>query len=400
MIIKKRSFIFLFFSIVFTLDSIINYFYSIPLFVVSLIFLVLGLLIPGFFSYKRYISFLFIFLVFLTSLLVNFFRMGFFKESLSDFLFIISFFGAFFLFSKEKELGDSKDKFINGFLIACLCLFFATFLGFDHNIWGNTMGVQTEDIEYSRSYRQGFFRKAHIASYIFTFFILYYLNRFKLFKIGKLKYFITLSLLFIIVLLTGSRTSIVVVIISLLIYYFKLKFLKYLIPLISFGILIIVNIDKLLVLFNNTIIYQYLSIVKTIGTNFDRLSRVIIWSSWWKEVKTFNIVDFIFGRGFNSSIEANLKNTSSSIWFHNDFLSIVYSYGVFPLVVYVALFFMIYKKHKKIIRSNVFLFLTFASFFLSAFFNGFYYYYTVLILYIFYSMISDVKKKNQLFGAK
>ena len=86
---------------------------------------------------------------------------------------------------------------------------------------------------------------------------------------------------------------------------------------------------------------------------------------------------------------ANQKNVSNSIWFHNDFLSIFYSYGILPLIIYINLFVNIYKKHKKIIRSNIFIFLTFSGFWLSAFFNGFYYYYTVILLYLFYTMIYE-----------
>jgi len=189
--------------------------------------------------------------------------------------------------------------------------------------------------------------------------------------------------------MTGSRTPIVVIVIGLFLYYFKLKFLKYLILLISLGVLIIVYLDNLLILFSNSIIYQYLTILKTISSNFGRLSRIIIWKSWWSEIQTFSFFDFIFGRGFNSSLVANLKNTSSSIWFHNDFLSIFYSYGAFPFLLYIFLFVGIYQKHKSIIKKNIFIFLAFSSFFLAAFFNGFYYYFTILLLYIFYSMIYE-----------
>ncbi|MEH6679594.1 MAG: O-antigen polymerase [Sediminicola sp.] len=323
-------------------------------------------------------------------------RTGFFKESLSDLLFILSFFGAFFLFSDEYKLPFSNDKLIKLLLGGCVCLFVATFLGFDQNLWGNTMGVKTADIEYNRSYRQGLFRKAHIASYFFTFFVLYFLNKFQVRKESKLKYSIILIPLAIFILLTGSRTSIVVIVLSLFLYYFKIKFLKFLLPLISLGIFVLLYIDRLLTFFDGSLIYQYLSIIKTLSTNFERLSRIIIWSSWWKEVKTFRLLDFIFGRGFNSSIAANLKNTSSSIWFHNDFLSIFYSYGLLSVLLYVYLFIVIYQKHKNIIKGNIFVFLTFSSFYLSAFFNGFYYYYTILILFLFYSMIRDSKLKSQL----
>ena len=395
MILTKRSFLFLFFSIAFTLDSVVNYFINIPLFVITLIVFVLGICVPGFFSKRNYLSFILVLLVFSTSFVFNIFRMGFYKESLSDVLFILSFFGAFFLYSDQQKLSGSKDFYIRIFLIACLILFLATYLGFDQNIWGNTMGIKTEDIEYNRSYRQGFFRKAHIASYFFTFFILYFLNKFKNKNVSSFKYVITFIPLATMVLLTGSRTSIVVVFIAIFIYYFKLKFLKYLLPFTGLCLLSVVYIDNLLVFFDNTIFYQYLSIIKTMGSNFERLSRVIIWSSWWSEIKTFTITDFLFGRGFNASLSANLKNTSSAIWFHNDFLSIIYSYGILPLLLYISLFVMIYKKHKNAIKNNVYLFLMFTSFCLSAFFNGFYYYYTIIILYLFYAMINEYKSNHK-----
>ncbi len=396
MSLDKRSIIFFVYVFVFVLDSVVNYFYNIPLFVISLIFLFCSFLIPGFFSIKKYQSFLIVVLFFTVSLILNFLRYGFYKESLSDYLFIISFFGAFYFYGygKSAESITSNKKLINFFLIISLLLFLSTYLGFDQNLWGNTMGYETTDIEFSRSYRQGFFRKAHIASYFFMFLLLYFLNKYKTYGASSLRYIITVLPLATIILLTGSRTPIVVMILGLAMYYFKVKFLKFLIPLATLGTLVIIYIDKVLIVFSNTIIYQYLTVVKTILSNFSRLSRVIIWSSWWKEIKTFNLIDVLFGRGFNSSIEANLKNTFNSIWFHNDFLSISYSYGIIPLILYFILFINIYKRHKVIIKSNIFIFLAFSSFWLSAFFNGFYYYYPILLLYLFYMMIYEKNEAN------
>jgi len=386
--LDKRSIIFLLNILVFSLDSVLNYFYDFPVFVVSLLFYFVVLIVPGFFSFKKYHSFLIIILFFLLSFIFNTFRDGFYKESLSDFLFIISFFGSFYLFSDSISL-KNNNKLILFFLLTTLLLFSGTYLGFDQNKWGNTIGLKTDDIEFSRSYRQGFFRKAHIASYFFTFTLLYFMNRLKSLKANKLTYIVTIVPLTYVIFITGSRTPIVVMFLGLILFYFKIKYLKYLIIFVVLSVGLIIFIDEALVLFSDTIIYQYITIIKTIFSNFERLSRIIIWASWWSEVKTFNLIDFVFGRGFNASIVANQKNVSNSIWFHNDFLSIFYSYGILPLIIYINLFVKIYKKHKKIIRSNVFIFLTFSGFWLSAFFNGFYYYYTVILLYLFYTMIYE-----------
>ncbi|MDA9334936.1 O-antigen ligase family protein [Flavobacteriaceae bacterium] len=386
--LDKRSIIFLLNILVFSLDSVLNYFYDFPVFVVSLLFYFVVLIVPGFFSFKKYHSFLIIILFFLLSFIFNTFRDGFYKESLSDFLFIISFFGSFYLFSDSISL-KNNNKLILFFLLTTLLLFSGTYLGFDQNKWGNTIGLKTDDIEFSRSYRQGFFRKAHIASYFFTFTLLYFMNRLKSLKANKLTYIVTIVPLTYVIFITGSRTPIVVMFLGLILFYFKIKYLKYLIIFVVLSVGLIIFIDEALVLFSDTIIYQYITIIKTIFSNFERLSRIIIWASWWSEVKTFNLIDYVFGRGFNASIVANQKNVSNSIWFHNDFLSIFYSYGILPLIIYINLFVKIYKKHKKIIRSNVFIFLTFSGFWLSAFFNGFYYYYTVILLYLFYTMIYE-----------
>lgn len=386
--LDKRSIIFLLNILVFSLDSVLNYFYDFPVFVASLMFYFVVLIVPGFFSFKKYHSFLIIILFFLLSFIFNTFRDGFHKESLSDFLFIISFFGSFYLFSDTTSF-KNNNKLILFFLLTTLLLFSGTYLGFDQNKWGNTIGLKTDDIEFSRSYRQGFFRKAHIASYFFTFTLLYFMNRLKSLKANKLTYIVTIVPLTYVIFITGSRTPIVVMFLGLILFYFKIKYLKYLIIFVVLSGGLIIFIDEALVLFSDTIIYQYITIIKTIFSNFERLSRIIIWSSWWSEVKTFNLIDFVFGRGFNASTVANQKNVSNSIWFHNDFLSIFYSYGILPLIIYINLFVNIYKKHKKIIRSNIFIFLTFSGFWLSAFFNGFYYYYTVILLYLFYTMIYE-----------
>lgn len=170
MLLDKRTIIFLLYVLIFAFDSVINYYYDFPLYVLSLIFLFCLYLMPGFFSFKKYSSFLIVLLFFSSSFVFNTLRSGFYKESLSDYLFIVCFFGSFYFYAygKSAKAIISNKRVIFLFLVISLVLFLSTYLGFDQNLWGNTLGLKTKDIEFSRSYRQGFFRKAHIASYFLS----------------------------------------------------------------------------------------------------------------------------------------------------------------------------------------------------------------------------------------
>ncbi|MNC26931.1 hypothetical protein D3C75_750830 [compost metagenome] len=66
----------------------------------------------------------------------------------------------------------------------------------------------------------------------------------------------------------------------------------------------------------------------------------MIWSSWLDAIKSFNPIEILFGRSLSDSMAYNLKELGLSIWFHNDFLGIFYSYGISGLLLY---FYLIYK---------------------------------------------------------
>jgi len=389
----KRAFIFLFNVFFFLLDSIFNFNLDIPVYAASLILLFLAFLIPGFFSLEKYSIYKIICFLFSVSFVVSLFTVGFNKDSLSDYLFIMSFFGATFLYSSKQDLIKHHHLYINIFFGVCLILFLPTFFGFDKNSWGDTISVASDDIEYNRSYRQGIFRIAHVAGYFFSYLLLYYSNTVWKSKDFSLKNILVLLGITTIILLTGSRTPIAIIILSLLLFFFRLKYIKVLIPFLAFLIVMLLNVEVLLLYSKNTVVYQYVSLLKTMTVNFPRLSRVIIWKSWWSEIQSFGFVDFLFGRGLHASKLANLKNIGSSIWFHNDFLSIVYSYGVFPLIAYTLLFFKIYTTHKVYIKDNIFIFCAFSGLWLSAFLNGFYYYYPLITLYLFFAMVQSEHKE-------
>src|SRR5690606_26720648 len=144
--------------------------------------------------------------------------------------------------------------------------------------------------------------------------------------------------------------------------------------------------------FEGTIFFQYFSIIATFNENFSRLSRVIIWSSWWEEISNFSLGSFMIGNSFHNSFIANVQNINENIWFHNDFLSIAYSYGLFALLAYLSFFTFIYLKNESLIKNNIYIFVCFFSMPLAGVFNGFYYYYTFFIFYLFIYLLQYEKE--------
>lgn len=387
--IDKRNLIFLAALLAFTIDAIVNYYFPVPVYVIYLIVLTAVLLIPGVIPIRRYSHFLVICLAFGLPFTINTLRFGFFKEALADSLYLLTFFGAYYLYSSEKKqpVVRSNGKLLSLFLLISLLLFLASFIGFDQNNWGNTINTSSTDIEFKRAYRQGFFRKPHIASYFFMFLAFWSLHLLQLRKAAWWKFVFIGGGLGAIILLTGSRTPIAVTMSAIGLYYFKTKYLRELLVFIVLCLLVVYNIGFLLNLCEGTVFFQYLSIIATVSENFNRLSRVIIWSSWWKEMQTFTVWEILLGRGFYSSILANMENVGYEIWFHNDAMSIIYTYGIFPLILYLWIFFEMFVRHARYIRSNIFVFMAYVSFVLTSLLNGFYYYYTVLLLFLFYHMI-------------
>lgn len=382
--ISKRTFVFIGSVLTFSLDSVVNYFLPVPIYVSFTLILFGIFLLPGFLPKEHYYKFLGVVLFFGFPFLINCLKVGLSKESLSDLLYIFIFYGSFFLYSnssQQRNFEYIKPKFVFLFCLLCVLLFVPTFFGLTER---STMEFDTADIEYRRSYRQGFFRIAHIASYFFAILLLFIICNRKNKIFGKLA--ISFFLLFFLF-LTGSRTALVVLMLGIFMYFFRRKFIVVSIVIGVSTYFLTKNIDSLLNISNDTIFFQYISFFKTATSNFERLSRIIIWNSWWLEVKNFGLNDFLWGRGFSESFNANERNIYNRIWFHNDFLSIFYSYGLLPTILYVWLFFYIFSKNKVQISSSLYLYMAFASFWLSGIFNGFYYYYPSILLYIFYAMI-------------
>lgn len=387
--LKFTSFYFLCYLIVFVLDCLVNFYIKLPVFVsFTILFIPFTLLyiksnkVNEFNLLTVFISLL------LTSTLINVFRFNLSLKNISDLIFILIFALTIVLYNNNKN--ELSHKNINRFSVICLIMFYVTFLGVDNTRWGNTLNSGSHDLEYLRSYKQGLFRISHIAAYFFAFLGFYYFYIYKTFK--KRKNLLFSFVMFFSVILVGSRAPLVAILMGFLIASFRVKYIKYLFFIFIALFFIISNIDIILELTKGSVVFQYFSIFKTIVTNFARLSRIIIWTSFFEELLKFNLIDVFFGRGVNNALVINEKKGLGEIWFHNDFLSIFYSFGIINFILYIIFFINLFLTNKMSMNNTIIRTLFFTIIFL-AFFNGFYLYYVMFPLYIFFKLISIEKTK-------
>src|SRR5690606_29404375 len=85
---------------------------------------------------------------------------------------------------------------------------------------------------------------------------------------------------------------------------------------------------------------------------------------------------------FSFSFEVNRQNTGSEIWFHNDWLSVFYSYGLLGVLGLVAAYFSLYAWLKSSISDRFYVSLIFLMLLFLSFVNGLYYYYPLVFLYL------------------
>jgi hypothetical protein len=196
------------------------------------------------------------------------------------------------------------------------------------------------------------------------------------------------------VLYTGARTILVSAVIALLLFLLRRKTWVYF---LFAGILLAVSIYfryEIFELTKNTVLEQFATLQITAVDNFGRFSRVTIWRSWWYDFRRFAWYEMLIGKTFYASKVTNLVNIHYKEWFHNDFLSIAYSYGIPALLFYCAFLYRIFRENVQYIRRNIYLFLFFFTMVFAAVFNGFYYYFPVFLMFIFIHLVRAEKKKK------
>ncbi|MCP4632843.1 MAG: oligosaccharide repeat unit polymerase [candidate division Zixibacteria bacterium] len=392
---------------VFTVDRVLNYFIHAPIFVASSLIIIP--VIPYFCIIKQggnNPEILVIISIFALIAIINNLIYEFHIKNISDLSFILLFIICYYLYRSHKN--HLSTKLPSVFYIISILLFIVSYFGiesgsiFTNSIIDGFSGTKVpklswdansmDEIEVMRSYHQGFFRVAHIASYFFGFISLYYFYLF-----SKDRRYINLLLSVVAVsfcLYTGSRTFIVAFFISVFLSSLRKKYIVYSGAMTAIAVMIVLNLKSILGFIEGTFLYQYFSLIETVINNFSRLSRYRIWYSWYHEVKEFGFVDYLIGKTYYNSHIANAVNLKYPVWFHNDFLNIFYAYGIICLLLYSAFCYKIYYDNKPFIKNNAIIFVFYFTMLISAFFNGLYYYFPVFLLFLFFLMLEREKQEG------
>lgn len=320
---------------------------------------------------------------FLTLFLLNVVKNGFCTANLYDFSQIGSTALFIYTLANTKEKITTKSFAFALFFVA-FALYTPVFFGVDKGRNISTPSIDENDIESERIYHSGLFETPQVAAYLFFYLTLtaYSIIKRHGITISTMPWQIAFVASISIVIFSGSRAPIYTLAISALTYTFLLSSKK-----LSYGLLSILtisaiyyNFDELLSGSRDTILFQYLSLIQTATLNIERLSRIMIWSIFANQVQDFSIADLLLGRGFQSSVDSIEASLGLRIWFHNDFLSVFYSYGLAGSALYLLPLIYLYKRYRDTIRANILAFTAYFSLIFFAFTNGLYYYYAPLLL--------------------
>jgi hypothetical protein len=435
--IHNPNVVFRVFLLLFVADSVINYYVKIPVFVTGLLILTPVIWI---FLYptKNFKTVSIVSLIFLLPAIGHLFLQGFHRRTISDLIFILSFVSIYYYYLHHNHQLQSRK--IGLFSVLMVVMFSATFFGYNSEKWtdnrplyygellekkgliaqeqcgememkeankraenpgkikSNSNNDQSKStpnffgkerpldfLEISRRYHNGFFRLPHIASYLFGFLIMYYAFLFQHKK--KLLHLALAGLMLMLLLYTGVRATLAAFLVSFVLFFMKRKYAAWMISFFALAAIMVLLRHPLYKIFKDTFAGQYFATLITLLDNVGAFSRVLIWKSWFHEMSTFKWYEFLIGRGFISSYDANVKNLMFAEWFHSDFLSIMYSYGLIAFLAYGWFVYQIFRENRSQITQNLFIFSSFFTMVILMIINGFYYYNTVLLMYLFINLI-------------
>lgn len=407
----------------FVIDNVVNYFIHIPIFVAF------GLVLVPFLTFTLYRrgtmcgAGAILSGVLVISAVIGAFRFGLAAKNVSDLLFLLLFVLSWIFYRDSPGISLRSVYY---FFVVCTILFSFTFAGFDRfeysqdrvarRAFDETAKAQGKGREYGswqrskekrevyekdpmklgrqwnlsyevfREYHKGLFRVPHVASYFFALLALFFAGKWY-WGGGKLEFVLPTIVSVGCCLYTGSRTIIFAFIGAVLLFLlFSKRWRWMMFAVVIAGLLFLFFLHPLMRLFQNTFLFQYLVTFDTLLSDPGQFSRVKIWMSWWQEIKQFGIADILFGRTPLRGMEANFRNLGTGIWFHNDFLQVMYAYGVGALILFGFFWVSIYR-HTIVSFGHNFLHMTFyLMMLLSAIFNGFYFYFPVLLLPLYITM--------------
>jgi hypothetical protein len=398
---------FLYYLVLFAADNIANYVATVPLFVGgSLLAMPVMLRI----LWKRSAMPLWIWAGMgwlICATLLNSLRGTFDVKNISDLLFVLLFVQAYFLYKSESRTLSFGQ--IRLFAVVSLLLYvlpladvfrpteaalppqkpaeapakaavdtaFAISEAFLERYLPLHEGHQREE----RQYLKGFFRIPHIAAYFFGFLSIFWAfiakkNRSKLDIAAALALFaLTVS--------TGVRAVPVALLLGVMFLFLHRKYLGYLAGLAVATLALWIGRNTVFDVLNGTLFEQHIQLLITAADHFSHLSRLMIWYSWWIGMSSFQWFEWIIGRSYASGLLLNEQHFGQPIWFHNDPLNMLYTYGLPGLAFYIGFMVFMYRNHRHAIRQNGAVFLYFVSMVILSIANGLYYYFPILLLYPF-----------------
>ncbi|CAD6366534.1 hypothetical protein SHEWT2_04141 [Shewanella hafniensis] len=278
--------------------------------------------------------------------------------------------------------------------------FWLYIFGIDSSPHQSDMSATGANVEYYRVYHSGLFRAPHFPSYLFYFIALTYIYFRRSFSWFEFYFVITICIFG--VLFSGSRTPVFSFVLATIIY-FTISRLRYVVLSLVFVCLLSIifyKIEVILEMLSGTSLYQYFSFIYTLKNDPDRLSRIILFSVFLDSIQNFSLSEILVGRSFGSQLDIIEQSISQRLWFHNDILSVFYSYGLVGILVLFSLLKALYFKFIRVTKSyyvNVY----FISIVVFSFVNGIFYHTSYLfLLFLFWMIMNEFKTKNINFVCK
>lgn len=387
--IDRINFVIILFAFCFLIDSIINHFVKVPLLSASyILFLIVSFLYTKENNKIKSMFFITPF-VLLFAIKINSYYL--FEKDFADLL-LISLMISIYYFYKSNMMKLNKIIYYI-FVFMSVFLFSFSFLGIEAQSFEYSVNSTTADLNFMREYHQGLFKIPQIGSY---FFMLYSILSFYLYSKTHKKQYIVIGLfLFMLTFYIGSRTPIFATLLAIMLYYIVKINIKIIFIATILIILFISFYDYILNFLMGTFLVQYITIFQILVEHSEQLSRLQLLYSFLDGVASFSQIEWLIGKSFSLSMVHNNTQLGYFIWFHNDELSIFYSYGLIGFLFYLFFLINIYIENKKSF-SNLYIFTIYFTYLFYGLFNGFYYYHLFVLFYPFFYILKLQYKGNEL----
>lgn len=268
--------------------------------------------------------------------------------------------------------------------VTVLLLFTPYFFGVNSNFGMDQIHLRT--------YRSGFFRVPHVAAYWFGFLSLTAFKQY--FQIKKSFWLFAGVIFFLLSIYTGVRTVALALILGGLLTLLLLSKTRWLG--ISFSMVLFAFVAFTPVIqpfFEGTLLGAFFNLINQVVYSTQPSSRELIWSVWWEQMQSFNGLEWLLGRSTSASHQANLIALNYDIWFHNDFLQIIYAYGLLGYFTYLFFWGVLIKQLTQ--QLNFWIITGIFGALFCAFFNGFYTYYPLFTLMPVLALLSNSESHSR-----